>query len=85
MQRTQIYLTEAQGQGLRTLARRTGRKQSELIRDAVDRLLAEPPAADWKEALRRTAGMWADRPSIEEEMREIRASMDRTDALWQDR
>ena len=41
MVRTQVYLTEKQDRGLKSLAESSGRKQSELIREAIDRLLAE--------------------------------------------
>jgi len=39
MVRTQIYLTEAERAALRAIARQTGKKQSELIRQAIDRLI----------------------------------------------
>jgi len=39
MVRTQIYLTERQRNELAAIARTAGRKQSELIREAVDRLI----------------------------------------------
>ena len=39
MVRTQIYLTEAERAALRAIARQTGQKQSELIRQAIDRLI----------------------------------------------
>ena len=51
MVRTQVYLTEEQDRGLKGLAESSGRKQSELIREAVDRLLAEHRPKDWRAAL----------------------------------
>ena len=39
MIRTQIYLTEKERDGLSALAESSGKKQSELIREAVDRLI----------------------------------------------
>ena len=36
MVRTRIYLTEDQRAALRNIARQTGKKQSELIRRAID-------------------------------------------------
>ena len=36
MVRTQVYLTKEQQRGLKQLAANSGRKQSELIREAVD-------------------------------------------------
>jgi Arc/MetJ-type ribon-helix-helix transcriptional regulator len=41
MVRIRIYLTEAHQQGLRALASRTGRSRSDLIREAIDSLLAK--------------------------------------------
>ncbi len=79
MLRTQVYLTEAQDRALKRLARTTGRSQSQLIRDAVDRLIetrSPPPAADWKEAFHRARGMWADRADLDELLGELRSEGD---------
>ena len=61
MVRTQIYLTEAQQQSLRALASRTGRKQSELIREAVDQYVAEAASLDYRSLIQRGVGIWRDR------------------------
>jgi len=37
--RTQIYLTEEERQALKSMAANTGRKQSELIREAIDQMI----------------------------------------------
>ena len=42
--RTQVYLTEEQDRGLKGLAQSTGRKQSELIRAAIDQTHARHDA-----------------------------------------
>lgn len=60
MVRTQIYLTESEQAALRTLTRRTGRSQSELIRDAVDRLIEQALPGDRARALEDAAGLWRD-------------------------
>lgn len=75
MLRTQVYLSDSQDQGLKRLARSTGRSQSALIREAIDKLIAEQPAEDWKACLLSAAGMWADRPEAEDEVREIRTQL----------
>ncbi len=76
MVRAQIYLTEQQDRGLKALAARTGAKQSELIRRAVDELLAAEGAGDWKAALRRARGLWAERPEVEAELAAVRREFD---------
>lgn len=64
MVRTQIYLTEAEQQALRALSRRTGRTQSELIREAVDQLIAQSERTDRLAALKQARGMWQDREDL---------------------
>ena len=69
MVRTQIYLTEKERAGLKELSRETGKKQSELIRDAIDSFLEKSKLARREAVLERTAGMWKDRndlPNFEE-------------------
>jgi Arc/MetJ-type ribon-helix-helix transcriptional regulator len=85
MLRRQVYLTERQGRALEALARAKGRSQSELIRDAVDALLAKAPRGEWKEAWLAAAGMWEDYPEVEEIIREGRERLRRRETrLWRD-
>jgi Arc/MetJ-type ribon-helix-helix transcriptional regulator len=77
MVRTQVYLTEAQERGLKRLAASTGRKQSELIRAAIDGYLDKEKPKDWKEALETVRGMWADRDDLDEFYADLRAGWDR--------
>ena len=63
MQRTQIYLTEAQGRLLRSRSRATGCTMSELIRSAIDDVYSprrEQSTADKVRLARRTAGAWTE-------------------------
>jgi predicted transcriptional regulator len=59
MQRTQIYLTESQQKRLRVLARRQATTHSALIREAIDRLLDEPRAANVAQQRQAAFGAWA--------------------------
>ncbi len=64
MVRTQIYLTEEERDGLEAMAESTGKKQSELIREAVDRFL-ELRKGDRRAAiLNDAAGMWRARKDL---------------------
>ena len=64
MVRTQIYLTQRQRDHLAAMARAVGKKRSELIRDAIDRLIEEESKGRRESILRRAAGMWKDRKDL---------------------
>ncbi|PIX20641.1 MAG: CopG family transcriptional regulator, partial [Deltaproteobacteria bacterium CG_4_8_14_3_um_filter_51_11] len=58
MVRTQIYLTESQRNELAAIAKVLGKKQSEIIRDAIDKLFGQTSAARRESVLRKAAGIW---------------------------
>lgn len=64
MVRTQIYLTEKQRNELIAMSRRQGKRQSELIREAVNRYIASSSSQRRQEALCAAAGMWKNRDDI---------------------
>jgi hypothetical protein len=78
LRKAQVFLREDQKAALQRLSRRTGRKQSELIRHGVDLAIAEAetrssqqvevktPSGDWKQAWLSAAGVWADRDDLDE-------------------
>ena len=77
MVRTQIYLTERQRDELAAIAKTVGKKQSELIREAVDRLIKEEGLGMREIVLRQAAGIWKDRKDLPD-FRATRAEWDRT-------
>jgi predicted DNA-binding protein len=60
MVRTQIYLTDEQKRQLERLAAARGKKQSEMIREAIDGYLVRQKPEDWKAAFEAVRGMWTD-------------------------
>jgi len=64
MIRTQIYLAEEEKAKLKALATQTGRKQSALIRQAVDDLLARYHEDARERSLSRAAGLWRIRGDL---------------------
>lgn len=59
LQRTQIYLSQAERQGLQALALRSGRSQSALIREAIDAFLEQHQPQGRLARLRQARGLWA--------------------------
>ncbi|MBM5817554.1 MAG: CopG family transcriptional regulator [Cyanobacteria bacterium K_Offshore_surface_m2_239] len=64
MQRTQIYLSESERQGLEALALRSGRSQSALIREAIDNFLERHQPEGRLARLRQARGLWAGREDL---------------------
>ena len=79
MVRTQIYLTEREQQALRDLSRHTGRTQSDLIREAVDQLIARSGPVDRVSVLQQARGLWRDRADLPD-FAAIRRELDRSEA-----
>jgi predicted DNA-binding protein len=76
MVRTQIYMTERQRDELAAMAKTMGKKQSELIREAIDRLIAQSSDRQRAAVLHETAGLWKDRKDLPN-FNAIRAGWDR--------
>ena len=76
MVRTQIYLTEKQRNELIAMSRRQGKRQSELIREAVDRFIENSSSQRRQDALCAAAGIWKNRDDIPD-FGAVRAGWDR--------
>ena len=76
MVRTQIYLTAVEHEALKSMSAGTGKKQSELIREAIDDYLAEKNDTDRISLMKQAAGIWKNRPDLPDFAR-IRSGMDR--------
>lgn len=79
MQRTQVYLTDKQQNGLASLASKTSQKKSTLIRLAIDHLLADEAEknTDWKQALGDIKGVWSEYEEMEKLQSQVRKEFNR--------
>ena len=76
MVRTQIYLTERQRDEVAAIAKTAGKKQSELIREAIDCLIDQRGRSRREAVLREAAGIWKDRTDLPD-FKATRAEWDR--------
>jgi hypothetical protein len=76
MIRTQIYLTDRQRAELEAISKSLGKKQSELIREAVDRLIDQSGRSRRETVLKQAAGIWKDRTDLPD-FNAIRTEWDR--------
>jgi hypothetical protein len=76
MVRTQIYLTERQRSALTAMSRTKRKGQSELIREAIDRLISQTDPQERELVLHKAAGIWKDRKDLPD-YRAIRSDWDR--------
>jgi hypothetical protein len=73
----QVRLSNAEGEALRELARRSGKTEEQLVREAVERLLTEAGVVDRLALLRQARGVWHDRTDLPDP-KELRAELDRS-------
>ena len=76
MGRTQIYLTENEKTALGTLGDVTDKAQSELIREAIDDLIARSSKDRRAAVLNNAAGLWKTRKDLPD-FRSVRKGWDR--------
>ncbi|MHB8868198.1 MAG: ribbon-helix-helix protein, CopG family [Thermoleophilia bacterium] len=77
MERTQIYLTDKEKKAVRSIARRLGTTQSEVIRTAVDRFIDDESSGSRLELLQSGRGLWKDRQDLPD-FGALRRELDRT-------
>ena len=75
MNRTQIYLTADQSKGVAQLAAKSGRKNSEVIREALDQYLQRTGTKSRLAQLRKGRGLWKGRRDLD--LNKIREDFDR--------
>ena len=76
MVRTQVYLTKHQRNELAAIATNLGKRQSELVREAVDLLIERVSRHRRNAVLREAAGIWKGRTDLPD-LKELRAEWDR--------
>lgn len=74
MIRTQIYLTKEEHAGVGELAKQRNKRQSEIIRQAIDEYLVRSKPEGRLSQLRKGRGLWKDR---EIDLRALRSEFDR--------
>jgi hypothetical protein len=79
MRRTQIYLTDREQTAVKSIARRLGKSQSEVIRTAVDRLIDRECSASRLDLIRSARGLWSDRQDLPD-ADALRSEWDRLEA-----
>lgn len=72
-----VELTDAQAVALEHLARESGLSEEELVHRAVERLLGPSQDQDWKSVWLAAAGMWSDRPELDDLVAELRHHRER--------
>ncbi len=75
MIRTQIYLTKEEHQGISLVARTSGQKKSEIIREAIDEFLVKLKPDDKMRKIKKAKGIWKDRDDLD--FATIRSEFDR--------
>jgi hypothetical protein len=64
LRRTQIYLTQKEQKSLKILAALSGKKQSALIREAIDIFLESEKKDKHTSLLQKGKGLWKDRGDL---------------------
>ncbi len=76
MHRTQVYLTDVERKALLSLSSKTGKSQSQLLRDAVDSYIENINLISRAEAFENAKGMWKNRNDLPN-LKKLRKEFDR--------
>ncbi len=82
MVRTQIYLTFEERDSLQKISEETGKKQSALIREAVDEYVAERRGDRQLAIIEKVSGIWENRKDILD-YDTVRKEWDRRNTPWE--
>ena len=78
MPTAQIELSQEEAETLSRAANRAGKTEQDLLKQVLQRILAEEPPADRRERLRKARGIWKDRTDLPP-LEELRKESDRSD------
>jgi|TARA_Y100000294_G_scaffold165955_1_gene173930 metal-responsive CopG/Arc/MetJ family transcriptional regulator len=76
MIRTQVYLEESASKKLRSIAIQTGKKQSELIREAISKFISIAQNKDPIARMQKAKGIWKNRKDLPN-FKKLRGEWDR--------
>jgi predicted DNA-binding protein len=71
---TNVTISDEQMEKIKTISAATGLSETELVREAIDKLIEEKTTrdGDWRKALQGIYGIWKDRDDLDEVFRAFR-------------
>ncbi|HHW03816.1 MAG TPA: CopG family transcriptional regulator [Thermoanaerobacterales bacterium] len=66
MKRTQVYLEDSQKKMLEKIAEQMNTSMGEIVREAINRYIAENQTGTAIDAIKKTQGLWKDRCDIKD-------------------
>lgn len=87
MKRTQLYLEDSQKKILEKIAEQRNTSMGEVIREAINKYIAENQIGSVIDALKKTQGLWKDRHDIKDSdgwVNNLRKDWNRRLDFWED-
>ncbi|MDN5302729.1 MAG: hypothetical protein PWQ60_2243 [Thermoanaerobacteraceae bacterium] len=87
MKRTQLYLEDSQKKILEKIAEQRNTSMGEVIREAINKYIAENQIGSAIDALKKTQGLWKDRHDIKDSdgwVNNLRKDWNRRLDFWED-